>query len=166
MSIFAKISYSLFYVNCYSNVAVQMRDLNKYSTLLNLNFMRKCIYLFLFLFFSVGCTDNQLIEKEIVTQESTATSRAVSKWDFPVKSGTAEWKTLKSRDEKIKKCQIPSEILKSLTTQELVEICANYPLNMDAYAYSNISIGMAVVTASFNGYQELFKRNDNFFCLA
>ena len=100
-----------------------------------------------------------------MTQKSTVTSRSVSKWDFPVKPGTAEWKTLNSRDEKIKKCQIPSEILKSLTTQELVEICANYPLNMDAYAYTNISIGMAIVTASFNGYQELFKRNDNFLCI-
>ena len=44
-------------------------------------------------------------------------------WDYPVKPGTEEWKSLKSHCEKISVCQIPNEILKNCSTEDLLEIC-------------------------------------------
>jgi len=48
-------------------------------------------------------------------------------WDFPVKPGTEEWKSLESRNERAKACQIPDDVLPSLSTGRLIELCLSYP---------------------------------------
>ncbi len=48
-------------------------------------------------------------------------------WDYPVKPGSAEWAAFSSRDEMRFACEIPSDILSSVSTETLVELCLNYP---------------------------------------
>lgn len=83
-------------------------------------------------------------------------------WDYPVKPGTEEWKSLKSHCEKISVCQIPNETLKNCSTEDLLEICLNYPLSFDFYAHNSLKVGIDSVKNNFNGLKELFNRKDNF----
>ncbi|MDP3432115.1 MAG: hypothetical protein Q8T04_03985 [Bacteroidota bacterium] len=81
-------------------------------------------------------------------------------WDYPVKSGSEEWKTLKNQKEKLAICQIPEEILKNISTLELMEICFKYPLIYDALTFHTIQFGMDQLRINFNGFDELMKRDN------
>lgn len=83
-------------------------------------------------------------------------------WNYPVKPGTEEWKSLKTHSEKVEVCQIPIDVLKKMPTDDLIEVCLNYPLSFDFYAYNSIKEGIIKVKDRFNGLQELFARKDNF----
>ena len=81
-------------------------------------------------------------------------------WDYPVKPGTEEWKTLNSNKDKVDICQLPENILKQTTTNDLFEICLNYPLLSDIYAFNDIYTGTKKLFNDFNGIRELFNRPD------
>ena len=81
-------------------------------------------------------------------------------YNFPVKPGTISWNALANTSERVKACQIPEEILKSLTTEQLIETVLNYPFLMDIYAYNTHQEGFDSVLKSFNGMSELLQRND------
>ena len=78
--------------------------------------------------------------------------------DFKVKAKT--WKPLTSYEEKINDCQIPSIMLKSMSTEGLVETCLTFPFYMDIFAFNNLQEGFQKISSKFNGFEELFKRND------
>ncbi len=81
-------------------------------------------------------------------------------WDYPIKLGTPEWRKLKTDKEKYKACQIPDETLKSLTTGRLVELCIEYPLFHRVLLYDNLKEGYDHLKANFNGFRELFFREN------
>lgn len=81
-------------------------------------------------------------------------------WDYPIKPGSEEWKTLKSYDKQLQAYNIPQEILKKISTAELVKTCLSYPEWRLINAYDNRRIGLNNVTGLFNGFNELFTRND------
>ena len=81
-------------------------------------------------------------------------------WDYPVKPGTEEWKQFKSYAEKVAACQIPEELLSSLSTEDLTELCLRYPLYTDFLKLENISDGLDRLFSNFNGIRELYRRED------
>lgn len=81
-------------------------------------------------------------------------------WDFPVKPGTEEWKSLKNRYERCKACQIPDDVLPTLSTDQLIELCLNFPFLYDIRAFDNTLTGFDKYSREFNGFQELLKRSD------
>lgn len=83
-----------------------------------------------------------------------------TKWDFPVKPGTSSWKLLKNNAEMVKACQVPDEVLSTLNTQELLDVCLKYPLLTDIFAFNNIKDGFNKFENDFNGFRELLKRDD------
>lgn len=88
-------------------------------------------------------------------------AQSTKSWDYPIKPGTEAWLALSTHDEMIEACQIPAEVLSTLTTKELIELSLDYPLLGDIFAYDKIEEGINWVSARFNGLQELFKRKDN-----
>ena len=82
------------------------------------------------------------------------------KWDYPVKPGSVFWKSLKNNSEKVLNCQIPSDVLVTMNTQDLLEVCLDYPLLPDIFAFNNIKDGFAKFENDFNGFRELLKRDD------
>jgi hypothetical protein len=87
-------------------------------------------------------------------------------WDYPVKPGTPQWEAFETHDQMLEATQIPEGVLSSLTTEELVEVCLNYPLYGDIFAYNSIQDGFrSNVVVNFNGVQELLRRTDNAQCL-
>jgi len=81
-------------------------------------------------------------------------------WNYPLRPGMPEWKDLKNYPEMIKACQIPSTILSSVSTDQLVDLCINYPLVLNITAYNSILDGFKKYEKDFNGFQELLRRED------
>lgn len=79
-------------------------------------------------------------------------------YSYPIVPGTPEWKELKTHEEKVAACQIPDDILNSLTTEALIETVANYPLAVDIYAYDSTEQGYLKLKDQFNGVAELERR--------
>lgn len=93
-----------------------------------------------------------------VMGQNTTSSKA---WDYPVKPGTEQWKALKGLPEKLEVTQIPESVLKTVSTEDLVDLCMNYPLRFNYFAYNTLKEGVVTVAEQFNGLKELFARHDN-----
>jgi len=81
-------------------------------------------------------------------------------WDYPVKPGMEKWKQFKSNEEMVQACQIPEEVLSSLSTEDLTDLCLRYPLLTDFFAFENTNTGLDKLFNDFNGIRELYKRSD------
>ena len=81
-------------------------------------------------------------------------------WDYPVKPGMEEWGQLNSLEKKVNACQIPEELLSSLSTEDLTNICVRYPLLGNVFAWNTFHYGLNALYDQFNGIRELFKRKD------
>ena len=91
-------------------------------------------------------------------QEETNCDRDLP-WDYPV--GTEEWNSPMSWNERNAFCQIPDEVLTSISTYDLIEMCLLYPLFMESTFSSNtFELGLNALFRTFNGVRELFLRED------
>lgn len=106
------------------------------------------------MFILITCTSINAVS----TNEQNTTVN--SGYDYPIKPGTDEWVKLNDRAKRGDACQIPEDVLKSLSTDELVETVLNYPFLMDIYAYDTIQQGFKAVASRFNGLKELLQRED------
>ena len=80
-------------------------------------------------------------------------------WNFPIRPGMVEWQKLRSHQEMVEVCQIPNDVLNSLSTEDLVKICLEYPLFFTMGGFNNLQQGFEQVSTEFNGFQELMKRS-------
>ncbi|MBR1705817.1 MAG: hypothetical protein IJ721_03390 [Bacteroidales bacterium] len=71
-----------------------------------------------------------------------------------------DWASFKSYQEKVDVCQIPEDQLAAMATDDLVRLCLDYPLLLDAYAFNSIEEGLTTVLSRFNGFKELVSRKD------
>jgi len=81
-------------------------------------------------------------------------------WDYPVKPGMPEWASFTTGAQKWDACQIPDNIMETLTTKDLVKICLNFPLFFEFTAANDERLGAAFAIKRFNGLNELSKRKD------
>ncbi len=84
---------------------------------------------------------------------------------YPIIPGTDEWRKLPDHQAMCDACQIPEEILTSLTTQQLVDTVLYYPLYCDVFAYDDIEKGLEVVSEHFNGLKEFLSRSGSVYFL-
>lgn len=95
----------------------------------------------------------------------TKTGKNVSViYAYPIKPGTEEWVEF-NHGELVQMLQIPDDILKELSTEELVDIVLNYPYFSDFYFYDTYQKGFETMSLHFNGLIELMKRDDVGSCL-
>jgi hypothetical protein len=95
-----------------------------------------------------------LVSLSAMTQEKKAV------WDFPVNAQSKEWENLKSVEEQFGAYNIPVEMIKKISTEELVKTCLSYPEWGLIHAYNDRITGLSVIISLFNGFQELFSRDD------
>ncbi len=81
-------------------------------------------------------------------------------YQYPVTVFDDNWKEYYSTSEKYAACQIPEEILTSLSTKELLELVIDFPLLINIYAYDSCEEGIREVAKYFNGMNELLERDD------
>lgn len=82
-------------------------------------------------------------------------------YDYPVTPGMDEWKTLSGHPGMVEVCQIPTSVLRRLSTDGLIETVLNYPLIFDVWAHNTPQQGISAVISQFNGLQELLIRHDS-----
>jgi hypothetical protein len=81
-------------------------------------------------------------------------------YEYPVRPGTPQWESLSSSLERINACQIPIEVLNSISTEALVESCSNYPLLRELiFSISDLQASMDFFMQAFNGFTELSQRS-------
>ncbi|WP_304806593.1 hypothetical protein [Paramuribaculum intestinale] len=89
-------------------------------------------------------------------------SRAVgTNYVYPIRPGTDEWSALETHEEKLRVTQLPDDLLNKLRTDELLEVCMDYPLLIDAFLFNTFEEGLEKMCGRFNGFQEFMRRNDN-----
>lgn len=81
-------------------------------------------------------------------------------WDFPIKPGSTEWENAMSYKDKLNLFNIPTEILNTISTKELVKTCLNYPEFSLIFTRNNLQLGYNHISEIFNGFKELESRND------
>lgn len=82
-------------------------------------------------------------------------------YDYPVRPGTAEWAALADHQEMVDACEIPADVLETMTTEELAQTILAYPLLADMFAYDDWNIGLSIVADHFNGLEEFSEKSDS-----
>jgi len=81
-------------------------------------------------------------------------------YDYPVKPGTEAWKQLESNTQMIEVCQVPEDILNSLSTDALVETCFNHPLIVNVLLDDKLEKNLNHAISRYNSFNALVNRND------
>jgi len=102
-----------------------------------------------------SCLDEWIYQEETACQQELA-------WDYPVKIGSEEgWNQFQTQQELLDACQIPEDILVSLSTEDLTEICMQYPFFVSTvFSHDHVEWGVIALFDEFNGVRELFQRED------
>lgn len=80
-------------------------------------------------------------------------------YSFPVAIGTDEWNSL-SLQERRDVSQLPDNLLVIMRTEDLIEVCLEYPFSMEYMFFDDYQAGFMAVYNQFNGLRELLSRND------
>lgn len=81
-------------------------------------------------------------------------------WDYPIGPGSNEWVSAKSLDERLTLYNIPVSLLGTMTTEDLVKTCLNYPEWRMIFTRNSMMLGYEFIKSQFNGFRELEDRKD------
>lgn len=94
------------------------------------------------------------------------TDSEVLHYEYPVVPGTDEWLGLKTHKEMLEAVQVPEELLKQMSTEEVVTTVLENPLLCEMYAYNNFAGGYDALRKNLNCLAELDSRPDAISCLS
>ena len=80
-------------------------------------------------------------------------------YTYPLKAGTDEWQSL-SVQERHARMQLSDILLGSMRTEDLIEVCLEYPFAIDLFAFDDFQTGFKALYNEFNGFRELLSRDD------
>ena len=122
--------------------------------------MKKSIFSIVVFLTLTACSEN--FDLNTAADIDSDKTRALSSQTFSFDSITKPevWQSFQTLEEMQSACQIPDDVLPNLSTEELVQICMDYPLFGNYLAYDNETFGIKKVMAGFNGFEELKKRTD------
>lgn len=79
---------------------------------------------------------------------------------YPMTKENPEWKYLNGPEGRYEACQIPEEILKSLSTEEVLQMVLEYPNFSSFQIYDDEVMNFENLRQNFNGLEELLSRED------
>jgi len=94
------------------------------------------------------------------TTLNTNTSAFKRQFDFDAVTQSAAWCACQSHNERVAALQIPDDLLPTLSTEQLVDLCMRYPFWGDYAAFDNPIEGIRRVMDGFNGFAALRERED------
>ncbi|HEX8356622.1 MAG TPA: hypothetical protein VF610_04390 [Segetibacter sp.] len=101
-----------------------------------------------------------LIFITLVLASSITAQKINTPYNYPTVPGSEKWKSFKTVDEMYKECQIPNDILSTLTTRALLQTCLNYPVSTITLSHNTPQQGTDDWKQRFNGIAELLMRSD------
>jgi len=123
--------------------------------------MRKSLFLFAFILLCQACLKDEIINHQ-TSDPGLISIETKSNFKFDYQNlikDSLYWKNL-SGEEKLRECQIPDSLLRYLTTENLAEICFNYPLYFEFAFSNNEEMEITRMINAYNGLAELSKRED------
>lgn len=128
--------------------------------------------LFFPLFFLISCdkenevpADQQYLALIQGKLQSMNMPRPEGSYNYPIYLGMKGWDALKTTADKVNACQIPPEILDSMSTQAVIQAIWEHPLLVDIVKEGNYQSGFDAVIAKTNAYKVLLTRRDSGRCL-
>jgi len=125
--------------------------------------MLKITMVFMLIGSVLGCCLNVVVQAQTPAdweqKERDWKQKAADAYVFPIRPGMPEWASL-TISARLEACQIPQEILKTISTTGLVETCLNYPFLPDMMFSDTPQKGFEGIISRFNGLQELLQRRD------
>lgn len=83
------------------------------------------------------------------------------KYTYPINLSTIEeWRALQTLDEKIEACRIPDDLINQLSTEDLLSLALEYPLNMNLFLYNSIQQGLNSIMNYNHCLSALYQRED------
>jgi len=117
---------------------------------------------FLLCFVLSGCekksTDLFPYEEEVLM--NVEEPDIIDEYIYPVRPGTEAWSNLRTETERFNAMQLPDSILQSISTWGLIRTCFNLPAYGYWGAFDDYSGAVNGLFARFNGFTELFSRED------
>lgn len=97
----------------------------------------------------------------LFSQSASAQEVTIGKvFSFPIKAGDEQWRRLGNTHERIAALQIPIKQLEMLTTEELLDVCLNFPYLTSMAFCNDYQNSVELLVSQFNGLQELVNRKD------
>ncbi|GHV08095.1 hypothetical protein FACS1894160_1800 [Bacteroidia bacterium] len=142
--------------------------------------MKTLNYLFVIVFIAfLACSENASLEKEEQTEEEVQTPlepkykgliqdklecmnmpRPADSYNYPVYPGMEEWAQFKTVREMVNACQVPEDILKTMSTQAVIQAIWEYPFLFDILHRFEYQSDFEGTFLQNNAYNELIKRTD------
>ncbi len=80
-------------------------------------------------------------------------------YSYPITPKNDDWKIM-NHSQRMAVLQLPNDTLQNISTSRLLETCLYYPFNIDAFMNDDVVAGFKKIKSQFNGYEELFGRDD------
>ncbi len=96
----------------------------------------------------------------IIILTFTSTFYSQDSWKYPTRPGTKEWEKLKSKEEVIQAQQIPENILKKMTTEQVFKAWLDLPGRVEILAFNTLQKGFDVTRSRYNVVDELLSRKN------
>ncbi len=91
--------------------------------------------------------------------DTTETISTFQTYEYEITPEDPEWELLESVEDKIAACRIPTDILKKMTDEQLIQAIFDYPFVYDVFVYSSIEMGVQSLAETCDAYAELITRN-------
>lgn len=81
-------------------------------------------------------------------------------YHYPILPGTPEWLALGTTEARWQACQIPGNVLNTISTDGLVQGWLDMPLNNEVFLANSLQRAIEFYIENFSGLKEFVKRND------
>ena len=115
--------------------------------------------------FMVGCQDQFAIQESVLpdglgTKGEEITVQTNERYVFPAEKDYKAWVDIVTLEDRLSACEVPENLLHSMTTDALVRTVLNYPLNFIYSAYNDPTVAVDIIVKNSPLHQELFNRGD------
>lgn len=111
---------------------------------------------------SIGETRSVDYQTTLDSDECMGIVRPTDSYAYPYLPGTDAWKELNNQGLQAvyDACKIPEDILKSLSTEAVIQAFFDFPFISEIYAYNSMLEGFNSMTNKNSAYAEILQRDD------
>ena len=92
--------------------------------------------------------------------QNPLTRSGEQEWDYPVKPGMASWNNLVTEEERVAVLQVPESVLATLSPDDVVRLCVEFPSFGHFTAWNTPQEGFNVMLERYNILRHILLRED------
>jgi hypothetical protein len=125
------------------------------------------IIIVLIVFFFASCEQKNAMESSFPYEPLIRTKveimnmeRPKDSYNYPVYPGMKAWAELATGEEQVKACQVPEDVLKTMSTQAVIQALWEYPLLVNVFHRYQYRHDFESLCSTNNAFRELCTRKD------